>query len=97
MAAQSGRQVAGAPRRAGAAHQGQDAILDRAARLARPGGRIAYVTYSVLDDEGGGARVSAFLCRHPAFAVVPAADVIDALKRDEFKLSRFGIHESGVV
>ena len=35
----------------------QDAVLDRAARLVRPGGRIVYVTCSVLpeeNDDGGG-------------------------------------------
>jgi 16S rRNA (cytosine967-C5)-methyltransferase len=45
----------------------------------RPGGRIAYVTCSVLDDENG-ARVRAFLGRHPDFAVVPPAETMrDAL------------------
>jgi 16S rRNA (cytosine967-C5)-methyltransferase len=57
----------------------QDATLDRAAGLVRPGGRIAYVTCSVLDDENG-ARVRAFLGRHPAFAIVPPAETMgDAL------------------
>jgi 16S rRNA (cytosine967-C5)-methyltransferase len=56
----------------------QDAALDRAARLVRPGGRIAYITCSVLDDENG-ARVRAFAGRHPAFAVVPPAEVMRVL------------------
>jgi 16S rRNA (cytosine967-C5)-methyltransferase len=56
----------------------QDAALDRAARLVRPGGRIAYITCSVLDDENG-ARVRAFAGRHPAFAVMPPAEVMGAL------------------
>ncbi len=56
----------------------QDLALDRAARLVRPGGRIAYITCSVLDDENG-ARVRSFASRHPAFAVVPPPEVIGAL------------------
>jgi 16S rRNA (cytosine967-C5)-methyltransferase len=52
----------------------QDAALDRAARLVRPGGRIAYITCSLLDEENG-ARVRAFTGRHPEFAVVPADTV----------------------
>jgi 16S rRNA (cytosine967-C5)-methyltransferase len=59
----------------------QDAALDRAARLVRPGGRIVYITCSVLDDENG-ARVRSFTSRHPAFVVVPAADVVNALGRE---------------
>ena len=45
-------------------------VLDRAALLVKPGGRIAYVTCSVLSEENGG-QVQAFLARHPAFAIVP--------------------------
>ena len=56
----------------------QDTALDRSARLARPGGRIVYVTCSLLDEENG-ARVRAFTDRHPEFAVVPAAEVAGAL------------------
>ena len=56
----------------------QDTALDRSARLARPGGRIAYVTCSLLDDENG-ARIRAFTGRHPEFAVVPADEVAGAL------------------
>jgi 16S rRNA (cytosine967-C5)-methyltransferase len=56
----------------------QDTALDRAARLARPGGRIAYVTCSLLDEENG-ARVRDFTGRHRDFAVVPAAEVAGAL------------------
>ena len=56
----------------------QDAALDRSARLARPGGRIVYVTCSLLDEENG-ARVRAFTGRHPEYAVVPADEVAGAL------------------
>ncbi len=39
-------------------------ILDRAVGLLKAGGRIAYVTCSVLDEENG-AQVRAFLSRQP--------------------------------
>ncbi len=56
----------------------QEAVLDRAAALVRPGGRIAYVTCSVLEDENG-AQVRAFLGRNPHFSVEKPADVAQAL------------------
>src|SRR3984957_2866843 len=45
-------------------------VLDRAAGLVKPGGRIAYITCSVLSAENG-EQVRSFLGRHPEFAVVP--------------------------
>ena len=45
-------------------------VLDRAAPLVKPGGRIAYITCSVLPPENG-EQVRAFVARHPEFAVVP--------------------------
>ena len=45
-------------------------VLDRAAALVKPGGRIAYITCSVLPPENG-EQVRAFVVRHPEFAVVP--------------------------
>jgi 16S rRNA (cytosine967-C5)-methyltransferase len=56
----------------------QDAALDRSAGLVRPGGRIAYITCSLLDDENG-ARARAFTDRHPEFAVVPPEAVARSL------------------
>src|SRR5262249_5627774 len=56
----------------------QDTALARAARLVKPGGRIAYVTCSLLDQENG-ARVRALTTQHPEFAVVPPDDVAGAL------------------
>jgi 16S rRNA (cytosine967-C5)-methyltransferase len=47
----------------------QAKILDRAVAFIKPGGRIVYVTCSVLDDENG-AQVRGFLTRHPEFACV---------------------------
>jgi len=46
----------------------QAALLDRAAALVKPKGRIAYVTCSVLAEENGD-QVRAFVERHPHFSV----------------------------
>jgi 16S rRNA (cytosine967-C5)-methyltransferase len=60
-------------------------VLDRAARLVKPGGRIAYVTCSVLPPENAG-QVRAFVVRHPEFSVVPPDETAAALwdKADDF-------------
>ena len=57
----------------------QAAVLDRAGVLVRPGGRITYVTCSLLPAEND-AAVAGFLARAGgAFAPVPARAVTDAL------------------
>jgi 16S rRNA (cytosine967-C5)-methyltransferase len=56
----------------------QAEVLDRAAPLVNRGGRIAYVTCSVLDEENG-AQVRSFLARQLEFSVVPPVDVIKVL------------------
>jgi 16S rRNA (cytosine967-C5)-methyltransferase len=56
----------------------QDELLDRAAGLVKPAGRFAYITCSLLDEENG-ARVRAFLARHPDFALAPADEVAKPL------------------
>jgi 16S rRNA (cytosine967-C5)-methyltransferase len=53
-------------------------VLDRAASLVKPGGRIAYITCSVLQVENSD-QVSGFLARHPQFAPVPPAQTVSAL------------------
>jgi 16S rRNA (cytosine967-C5)-methyltransferase len=55
----------------------QAAVLDRAAALAAPGGRVAYITCSVLEAENG-AQVRAFLAHQPGFTVVPPAETTGA-------------------
>jgi 16S rRNA (cytosine967-C5)-methyltransferase len=50
----------------------QRAILDSAATLVKPGGRLVYATCSVLPDENE-AVVAAFLAAHAEFATVDAA------------------------
>lgn len=53
-------------------------VLERAALLVIPGGRIAYVTCSVLPQENN-AQVRDFLARHSAFRLVPPTEVLAAL------------------
>jgi 16S rRNA (cytosine967-C5)-methyltransferase len=53
-------------------------VLDRAAGLVKPGGRIAYITCSVLPPENG-EQIRAFVGRHPEFAVVPPSETASVL------------------
>lgn len=55
----------------------QDTVLERAQRYVKPGGRLVYVTCSVLPEENGD-RVAAFLETTEAFKPVPAIDVLKA-------------------
>jgi 16S rRNA (cytosine967-C5)-methyltransferase len=50
----------------------QAAILDQAATLVRIAGRLVYATCSLLSEENED-QVTAFLTRHPGFALVPLA------------------------
>jgi 16S rRNA (cytosine967-C5)-methyltransferase len=56
----------------------QIAALDRAGALVKPGGRIAYITCSVLNPENGD-QVRSFVERHPEFAVVPPEQTVTVL------------------
>src|SRR4051812_28803161 len=56
----------------------QVAVLDRAVDLVKPGGRIAYITCSVLPQENG-EQIRGFMARHPEFAVVPPEQVMGVL------------------
>ena len=53
-------------------------VLDRAAGMVKPGGRIAYITCSVLPAENN-EQVRAFIARHPEFAVVPPEETASVL------------------
>jgi 16S rRNA (cytosine967-C5)-methyltransferase len=55
----------------------QQAILDSAARLLKPGGRLVYATCSLLAAENE-VVAEAFLRRHPEFEAVPAAQALSA-------------------
>jgi 16S rRNA (cytosine967-C5)-methyltransferase len=63
----------------------QIAVLDRAASMVKPGGRIAYITCSVLPVENG-EQVRSFIARHPEFAVVPPEETASVLwdKAEDF-------------
>jgi len=52
----------------------QDMLLDQAAARAAGKARIVYATCSILPRENED-RIAAFLERHPAFKVIPAADI----------------------
>ena len=51
----------------------QDQVLDAGAAFVKPGGRMVYVTCSVLPEEDED-RVAAFLGRADGFALKPATD-----------------------
>jgi 16S rRNA (cytosine967-C5)-methyltransferase len=52
----------------------QDMLLDQAAARAAGKARIVYATCSILPRENED-RIAAFLMRHPAFKVIPAAEI----------------------
>jgi len=52
----------------------QQAVLDLARPLVRPGGRLVYVTCSLMPEENGD-QIAAFLGRAPDYAIEPWADV----------------------
>jgi 16S rRNA (cytosine967-C5)-methyltransferase len=53
-------------------------LLDQAAAFAKPGGRIVYVTCSLLPAENG-AQIESFLSRHDGWQPVPGKDICKAL------------------
>jgi 16S rRNA (cytosine967-C5)-methyltransferase len=55
----------------------QDAVLDGAAAFVKPGGRLIYVTCSLLAEENED-RVDAFLARVAGFELLPAVGPADA-------------------
>ncbi|MGY8661226.1 RsmB/NOP family class I SAM-dependent RNA methyltransferase [Bradyrhizobium sp. UFLA05-109] len=63
----------------------QAEVLARAVPLVKPGGRIAYITCSVLAEENG-EQVRAFVARHPEFSVVPSEQTASVLwdKAEDF-------------
>ena len=53
-------------------------VLDRAAALVKPGGRIVYITCSVLPPENG-EQVRGFLRRHGGFTAVAPSQTASVL------------------
>jgi 16S rRNA (cytosine967-C5)-methyltransferase len=65
----------------------QAMILDQAARLVKPGGRLIYATCSLLGEENE-AQVAAFLARAGAFKLVPLGEPLpDALHGEMLRLT----------
>ena len=65
----------------------QAEILDRAVPLVKAGGRIAYITCSVLEEEND-AQARGFLARHPDFAVQAPTEVIKSLGERAFMFGK---------
>jgi 16S rRNA (cytosine967-C5)-methyltransferase len=65
----------------------QEAVLERAASLVKPDGRIAYVTCSVLAEENGD-QIRAFAGRHADFSVDKPANVTKALGERAYLFGR---------
>ena len=55
----------------------QASILDSAARLVKPGGRLVYATCSLLQRENEGIA-DAFSAAHPEFQPMPALELLQA-------------------
>jgi 16S rRNA (cytosine967-C5)-methyltransferase len=55
----------------------QRAVLDQGASLVKPGGRLAYITCSILPPENR-EQVDAFLARHADFKIVPWPELWNA-------------------
>jgi 16S rRNA (cytosine967-C5)-methyltransferase len=64
----------------------QAEVLDRASTLVKPGGRIAYVTCSVLPSENGD-QIRSFVSRHQGFSIQPPNEAASVLwdKAEDFE------------
>lgn len=65
----------------------QAEVLAKAVPLLKAGGRIAYITCSVLDEENG-AQVRDFLAQHAGFSGQPPAQTIAALGERAFMFGK---------
>ncbi len=63
----------------------QIAVLERAAPLVKAGGRIAYITCSVLPQENN-EQITRFMVRNPEFSVIPPSQTVSVLwdKAEDF-------------
>jgi 16S rRNA (cytosine967-C5)-methyltransferase len=67
----------------------QDEILEAAKEFVKPGGRLVYVTCSLLREENED-RITAFLARQDQFTPIAAVDLAEAARLPE--LGRFASH-----
>ncbi len=65
----------------------QAEVLDCAVPLLKSGGRIAYVTCSVLEEENSD-QVRGFLARHQGFSIAPPAEVVETLGERAFMFGK---------
>jgi 16S rRNA (cytosine967-C5)-methyltransferase len=63
----------------------QALVLETAARYVKPGGRLAYITCSVLEEENTD-QIDAFLAAHPGFSVVPPQAVVEAYEQESMNI-----------
>lgn len=59
----------------------QDTVLNTAAGYVKAGGRLVYITCSVLEEENSD-RVAAFLAAHSGFEPVSPGEIVDAFERE---------------
>jgi 16S rRNA (cytosine967-C5)-methyltransferase len=73
-------------------------VLNRAAAMVKPGGRIAYITCSVLPAENN-EQVRAFTARHPEFSVVPPEEIASVLwdKAEDFAQAALSSEEGWLM
>ena len=75
----------------------QQTLLERAAMLVKAGGRIAYITCSVLAEENDD-QVSAFVGRHADFSVEKPADMAQPLGERAYLFTRAAlISDAGLL
>ena len=65
----------------------QAALLDEAARFVKPGGRLVYITCSILDAENG-EQVRNFTGRNESFKIVSPNEVVKALGENAMIFAR---------
>ncbi|MBY0531380.1 MAG: RsmB/NOP family class I SAM-dependent RNA methyltransferase [Xanthobacteraceae bacterium] len=65
----------------------QAALLDETMRFVKPGGKIAYITCSILDVENGG-QIRAFRERNSSFEIASPNEVVKALGENAMIFSR---------
>ncbi|MCX5578931.1 RsmB/NOP family class I SAM-dependent RNA methyltransferase [Kaistia terrae] len=63
----------------------QAIVLASAGRYVKVGGRLAYITCSVLDEENTD-QIDAFLAANPGFSVVPPQAVVEAYEQESMNI-----------